>query len=1231
MKYSELLLPSPKLETVKQIRESASADAARRDVETFVISDRMAGQLTDVIIPNLQFDHPGDQKGILTVATYGTGKTHLMATIAGVAEFGDLADALTNADVRDAARAIAGRFKVVRFDIGATTKPLREIVAEELVRGLAEMGVDHTFPEWSTVNDTKRPLVDMMASFEEVYPEHGLLFVLDEMLEYLRGRRDGELIQDLVFLREVGEICKSTRFRIISGVQEALFDNPRFEGVAETMRRVRHRFEQVRIAKEDVAFVVEQRLLRKDATQRQRIEEHLRSFTPLFDGMAERMDRFVALFPVHPDYLQTFADIQLVEKREVLRTIEREVERLADDEVPTDRPGLICADSFRARLVEDPSARTIPEVQEVLDKSETLRGKVTTLLPDKQYVDTALRIVDALAVHRLTTLDVRTPVGMTAELLRDQLCLLPPGLPERDAFFLKTSIESIVRKVLTAVSGLFISVNPDNGQIYLDLDKETDYDQLIEQRAASLDPGELDKAYYLAMREVLNQTDAPYVGGYNIWAYALPWEETNADRRGYLFMGAPNERSTAQPPRDFYVYFLQPFDPPEFTDEERSDEVFLRLAHRDDTFESALRRYAGAQAKANESSATGQHRPIYEDRMRRAHRELVTWLREHLATAITVTHQGTTEPLGVWLGRVSGDRTTVRDQIDAVAAAALRPHFVERYPGYPRFTKRITPSTFETDVKVALTQISTGRTTAAGSAILEALEVAARAGTLSDPGGLRADGRFATALLAALDAAEGRVVNRTDVLVELDRGVPAWAPWNLEPGWLVVVAAALMQQGKCELGLGGRRVGALGLDALTRLSLDELVAFDHLAPPTSVPVTELRRVASLLGVNPAAIPDTGATDREVRELLTAAAAMLDRVEKVRAAVADGVELWGERLFDLVDERLRRLDDLKRFLVDLRARNTSGKMNTLDVTATLPDAEAGREELVADEDLLAVRDRLTSVAEYLREAQGVFGSGIPESADALSLRTEVVDLLERGAPVDGAAVARLRSSAEDLRARMVDLASRSYRHDHLDAVGDRRKQHLVEGDELEALKALRQVTILQAAPLDAVIADLQTLPTLFEIDEEALARSVVLPGRAAPRPIDGASAAARLEHAEREVASLLAQWTATLRENLPEFAEQIVYLDEPERSIVQTIVDRGELPARITPPVITAINQVVAGIDVRYLAESDLLGELFPDTSPATAAELQERLAALLVRAAGSGDVSRIRFLPGEEA
>ena len=55
-----------------------------------------------------------------------------------------------------------------------------------------------------------------MAAFHRTYPDHGLLLVVDELLDYLRSRNDQDLILDLNFLRELGEICTDLRFRFRS-------------------------------------------------------------------------------------------------------------------------------------------------------------------------------------------------------------------------------------------------------------------------------------------------------------------------------------------------------------------------------------------------------------------------------------------------------------------------------------------------------------------------------------------------------------------------------------------------------------------------------------------------------------------------------------------------------------------------------------------------------------------------------------------------------------------------------------------------------------------------------------------------------------------------------------------------------------------------------------------------------------------------------------------------------
>ncbi len=235
------------------------------------------------------------------------------------------------------------------------------------------------------------------------YPDHGLLLVVDGLLDYLRSRKDQELILDLNFLREIGEVCKDLRFRFIAGVQEAIFGSPRFSFVADSIRRVKDRFEQILIARKDVKFVVAERLLKKNAEQQVRIREYLTPFAKFYGRMNEQMDEFVRLFPVHPDYVDTFERVTAVEKREVLKTLSLAMKRLLGQGVPVDRPGVIAYDGYWTTLRENPSFHAVPDIRAVIDCSQVLEARIQQAFTRPAYRPMALRLIHALSVHRLTT------------------------------------------------------------------------------------------------------------------------------------------------------------------------------------------------------------------------------------------------------------------------------------------------------------------------------------------------------------------------------------------------------------------------------------------------------------------------------------------------------------------------------------------------------------------------------------------------------------------------------------------------------------------------------------------------------------------------------------------------------------------------------------------------------------------------------------------------------------
>lgn len=263
MKYRDLVNFEP-IDSVIQLTDANNKDSALHLLDTFVISDRMADTINNTIINQLQFSKPADNKGLMIVGNYGSGKSHLMSVISTIAEYSDSSKYLQNQAVAEKAQEIEGKFKVIRFEIGSTEMSLREIITQQLELGLLELGITFEFPNANQIVSNKNSLLEMMSIFNEKYPDKGLLLVVDELLDYLRGRKEQELTLDLGFLREVGEIAYNTRFRFIAGIQEMLFDNPRFSFVADSLRRVKERFEQVRIVKEDISYVISERLLKKD-------------------------------------------------------------------------------------------------------------------------------------------------------------------------------------------------------------------------------------------------------------------------------------------------------------------------------------------------------------------------------------------------------------------------------------------------------------------------------------------------------------------------------------------------------------------------------------------------------------------------------------------------------------------------------------------------------------------------------------------------------------------------------------------------------------------------------------------------------------------------------------------------------------------------------------------------------------------------------------------------------
>ena len=1241
MKYEDLIRFDP-IETVVQIRDADEAAAARQLVGSYVISDEMAEKLSGVVFPQLQFDRPADNKGLLVIGNYGTGKSHLMSVISAIAEHGELVSDISHAGTAESARRLAGRFKVVRTEIGTTTMSLRDIVTGELQERLDTLGVAFTFPSIAEVSGSKGAFEEMMAAFHDTYPDHGLLLVVDELLDYLQSRKDQELILDLNFLREIGEICKDLRFRFVAGVQEAIFDSPRFAFVAGRIRRVKDRFEQVLIARRDVKFVVAQRLLRKTGEQQAKIRTYLAPFTRFYGRMNERMDEYVDLFPVHPEYIDTFERVTAVEKREILRTLSLSMKRLLDQELPTDRPGLIAYDGYWPILRDNASFRSVTEIKDVIDCSQVLESRIEQAFTRPAYKPMAMRVIHALSVHRLTTGDIYSPLGATAEELRDGLCLYQPGIEDLGgdpADDLLSQVETVLREIHKTVSGQFISSNPDNRQFYLDLKKTDDFDALIEKRAVSLDAVRLDRYYYDALRRAIRERDdETYVSGYLIWEHELEWRTRKAARQGYMFFGAPNERSTAVPPRDFYLYFIQPHEPPWFKDEKKSDEVFFHLTGADDQFREALRGYAAALDLASTSS--GHPKATYESKASGFLRNLVGWFQEHMGSAFEVGHQGRRKALLDWarghsLREVSGvapaERINFRDLINAVAGICLESHFAEQAPDYPSFSVLVTSGNRAQAAQDALRWIADATKTRQGTAILDSL------GLLD---GDRLDvyaSKYATHILDRVHKkGHGQVVNRGELIQEV-LGVEYLAAetLRLEPEWAVVLLAALVHSGDLVLAVTGRKLDAAALPALAALPLDELIGFKHVERPKDWNIPALKALFELLGLTPGmAVLVTQGKDAPVQELQSAVDRTIQRLVVAHHAVQGGMPFWGRSLVDPVESGglLSSLERTKSFLESLQAYTSPGRLKNFRQDAgEVSGHAAGLESLAEVEALQGLISEFGPTAAYLTAAEAVLPPSHEWVGQMKAVRREALGELT-GSDGREAVPAWRRSLRRlgELRKGFIGVYLDCHARARLGVNDDRKKTALMHDERLRRLRLLSAIDLMPARQLTDFQDRLAGLESCSALTGEELEASPVCPHCEFRPALEPAATPAGqvLARLDDDLDRLLADWTRTLLANLDDPATRgNLPLLQPERAArVSAFVEKGELPEALEPEFVEALQEVLSGLVKVVVTTGDLKAALLAGGSPASPIEMKARFEGYVDGLARGEDPAKVRVV-----
>ncbi len=1221
MKYSELISFKP-IESTIQLLETVDKKVAQDMVQTYVMSDTMAESIKATVIDQLQMAEVADNKAVMIVGNYGTGKSHLMSAIAAIATDADNLQFAQNKRFAKDMEIVAGKFEVLRLKADGLTMPLREVILAEIEDDFANRGIDYTVPDLNNVRDNARLIKEVMQVFQSKYPDKGYMIVIDELLSYLISRDERQIVLDLAFLQSMAEMCSKSRIRLICGVQEKVFDNPRFSFVSGTLKKVGDRFTQIIITKEATAYVVSERILKKTPEQKAMIRQHLEKFSGLYGGMSSKMEDFVNLFPIHPSYIDVFNKIYAIENRHILKNISMTIKDIFDEQVPEDAPGIISFDDYWPVIKSNGLLKSDVTIRRVVAASSQLEEIVNRSFTKAVYKPMAMQMIYALSVHRLTTNGLDMQFGLTAENLKDDLCLYLP-MPEQDADFLLGAVNAALKEIMKTVSGQFIIHNESNNQYYIDVDKVVDYDERIKQKACMMDESELNRYFYTVVYECMEWDAKECVNGFRIYPYDLNWNSHNIFREGYLFMGLPGERSTAQPERDFYIHIMPPFGNVSADIHNLDGEVYFSFRGNDD-FKEALRLYAAANAQADISE--GKDKDAYLGKSVILRKKLIKYLSENKNTCFNVTYKCQTKLLIEALKGQYNRDMTFKDTIDLASSISLDEYFGTIYPGYPVMKTKITRKNQAENVRAAFDYYA-GRKNKQAIAMLESFGIL-------DGDKIRPEGsKYAAYYIDMLKKLQPQgVFNYADIFEPANDNMFVDKEFKINYRFTPIVFLSLVYAGYAVITLkDGSTLAASNLDKVPKIKALDLYEFKYLSRPAQLSMAELKKLFEVLDINPALLDNPNDREKGVAELLRKAQEMSNSAVLADRKLTDGFELWGEPLANpqQVSMMCRAATAVKNEFSNYQAKfNTPAKLNNFELSyAQIEELDKQIQLLRRISEYITFKTGCADIVGYISAIEYMdLGSEMRAAIeDGKAAFREICDSIMDGVAAD-AAVGKVVTTLEKIKEKYMDIYFDEHKKKRLGIDDAKRRRKIQEGQALSNLRKLKGIDILSGAKLSELEQNMAELKFCYSLTPQALKSGPICPHCRFSLEDKAKNVAGQIEQMEDRIDLMEKEWTKMLLDTLadPLLLEQKKFLKAQEVKVIDDFEVSGELPKKVDDFFVNSINALLKGFEPVVISMEEFMHQL-EELPPMDESSFKGKMNAIISQYTKGKDTRKLRI------
>lgn len=901
------------------------------------------------------------------------------------------------------------------------------------------------------------------------------------------------------------------------------------------------------------------------------------------------MEDFVDLFPIHPSYIDVFNKIYVIENRHILKNISMTIKDIFDEQVPEDAPGVISFDDYWPAIKSNGLLKSDVTISRVVGASGQLEEIIDRSFAKAAYKPMAKQIIYALSVHRLTTNGLDVQFGLTAENMKDDLCLYLP-MPEQDADFLLGAVNATLKEIMKTVSGQFIIHNESNNQYYIDVDKVVDYDERIKQKASMMAESELNRYFYTVVYGCLEWDAKEYVNGFKIYQYDLNWDSHNIFREGYLFMGLPGERSTAQPERDFYIHIMPPFGDVSADTHNLDDEVYFYFRGNDD-FKEDLRLYAAANAQADISE--GKDKDAYLGKAAILRKKLIKYLSENKNTCFNVTYKCQMRQLiEVLKGKYNRDMT-FKDTIDLASSICLDEYFGTIYPGFPVMKTKITRKNQAENVRAAFDYFA-GRKNQQATLMLQSFG-------LLDGDKIRPEGsKYASYYIDMIKKLQPHgVLNYSDIFQPVNDNMFEDKEFRISFLFTPIIFLSLVYAGYAVITLkDGSTITASTLDKVPKTSVLDLYEFKYLSRPAQISMAELKKLFEVLEINPALMDNPNDREKGVTELLQKAKEYTNSAVVAERRLTEGFELWGEPLANQQQVNMMRkaANAVKDEFANYSAKfNTPAKLNNFSLTSEQIDELGKQIELLKRiPEYITFKTECQDVVTYISSIEFIdLGSSMKSAIeDGKAEFREIRDSIMDGVAGDVAA-GKVVAKLDKIKAKYIDIYFEEHKKKRLGIDDAKRRGKIQEGQALSNLRKLNGIEILSGAKLSELEQGMAELKVCYSLTPQDLKSSPICPHCRFSLEDKAKNVAGQMEQMEDRIDLMAAEWTKILLDTLsdPIILDQKKFLKAQEAKAIDDFVSSGTLPKKVDDFFVNSINALLKGFEPVVIEMEDLMHQL----------------------------------------